>query len=102
MPITRKPKPSNGHSKSVDVETLIGRGGSPAGSRAGRPLAPLNSDRGPEMHVVVSIPQSILFEIDALVRGRPVKTSRRRWMLEALHEKMMREKTETHRRRLSD
>jgi hypothetical protein len=92
MPITRKPKPSNGHSPKVDVDELIGRGGSPA--RGNGRVRNYKAIRIVEIPVIVRIPQPDLISVDSLVQRRPVKTPRHTWLLEAIHEKIMREKAE--------
>lgn len=92
MPITRKPKQqSNGHSPKADVDELIGRGGSPA--RGGR-VRSFKAIRIVEIPVIVRIPQPDLISVDSLVQRRPVKTPRHTWLLEAIHEKIVRERAE--------
>jgi hypothetical protein len=90
MPITRKPKSaSNGHLPKAAVSALIAKGGSPAGG--GRTLA-FNANRGVDIPVIVRVPESDLISVDTLVMRRPVKIPRHTWLLEAIHEKIVREK----------
>lgn len=81
MPITRKPKPKP--NTKVNVDALISKGGSPAGS---------NGRNGTEIEqVIIRLPAEALQEIDALVGQRKIKTPRHTWLLEAVHEKIERE-----------
>jgi hypothetical protein len=84
MPITRKPKTANGHAPAVDVNALIHKGGSPA--RTGRVMS------GDEVPVIVRIPEAALIDVDDLVSRRAVKIPRHTWLLEAIHEKVHRER----------
>jgi len=82
MAITRKPK-SSGAPVLVDVDALINKGGSsPAPERDGgdEPVA-----------VVLRLPSSVLTRVDAAVKARPVRTPRHTWLLEAIHEKLLRD-----------
>ena len=45
-----------------------------------------------ERQVSLRIPETILSEIDDLVRDRPVRTPRHTWLMEAVVEKLQREK----------
>ncbi len=82
MPIVRKPqRPS---SANVDVDALINRGGSPADSAAERP--------GKTSPILLRIPADIMDRLDAELKARPVKLPRHTWILEAIHEKLIREK----------
>jgi hypothetical protein len=85
MMITRKPKPAAAASGGVDIEALIGKGGSVAAHQEQVPL------KGKEIPVVVRIPSDLLGRIDALVGKRQLKTPRHTWLLEALLEKVNRE-----------
>jgi hypothetical protein len=89
MPITRKPKSVNGHLPEAKVNALIGKGGSPSRRSTDRP------DQV-DTPVIVRIPKAELMEVDQLVEQRPVKTPRHRWLLEAIHEKIVRERKELH------
>jgi len=90
MPITRKPKSANGHAPNADVSALIRKGGSPA--RAGRAQDFSSGRGGVEIPVIVRVPEAELIQVDALVLRRPVKTPRHTWLLEAIHEKIVRER----------
>lgn len=99
MPITRKPKPANGHSPAADVKAitaLIGKGGSPA--RTGRTA---EFSTAVDIPVIVRVPEAELIAVDSLVMRRPVKTPRHTWLLEAIHEKIVRER-EAHAAELSE
>lgn len=89
MPITRKPKSANGHLPKAEVNALINKGGSPA--RTGRALD-FSAGRGVDIPVIVRIPESALIQVDSLVLRRPVKVPRHTWLLEAIHEKIVRER----------
>lgn len=101
MSITRKPKPVNGNSPTkADVNALIAKGGSHA--RLGRGPGAFEADRGAEVPVIVRIPEADLFEVDTLVGQRAVKMPRHRWLLEAIHEKIVRERQGTRSDRRQD
>jgi len=92
MPITRKPKtPANGHLQGPALNALINKGGSPA--RGGRSLS-FNASRGVDIPVIVRIPEADLMAVDSLVMRRPVKMPRHTWLLEAIHEKIVRERAD--------
>jgi hypothetical protein len=84
MAITRKPKPA-APGGPVDIEALIGKGGSVAAYQEQQP------PKVKEIPVVVRIPSDLLGRIDALVGRRQLKTPRHTWLLEALLEKVNRE-----------
>lgn len=88
MPITRKPKSANGHAK-VDVNALIARGGTPSRRSTDPGFA---GGRGADIPVILRIPETDLLEVDMLVGRRQLKTPRHRWLLEAIHEKIARER----------
>lgn len=82
MAIVRKPERSA--QAAVDVESLINRGGSPASAPAPvvpPPVAPPSF--GP---ITLRIPPDMLKCVD-IVKG---KVSRDVWILEAIHEKLIR------------
>jgi hypothetical protein len=88
MPITRRPSSSsNGSLSPKDVNALIGRGGRPARETPGGK----NADHGEYVAVMLRIRERDLAEVDRLVDRRPVKISRNYWLLEAIHEKALRE-----------
>jgi hypothetical protein len=82
MAITRKPKAVPG--SVVDIDALIHRGGSIAGSEA-----PQRSDR--PAPVVLRIPADVLTQVDTAVQRRPVRIPRHTWIMEAIVEKLERE-----------
>jgi len=84
MAIARKPKASAATTPAVDIEELISRGGTPKGA-AGQATDEAT------MPVVLRIPAAMLHHIDAAVKAQPIKTPRHRWLLEAIHEKLLRE-----------
>ena len=84
MAISRKPKAA-GQGTDVDIEALIHKGGSVAGqgTETIKPkLAP----------VILRIPNQMLARVDASVEARVVPTPRTTWILEAIAEKLEREK----------
>jgi hypothetical protein len=88
MAIARKPvRPA---AAAVNVETLIRRGGSPSGD---------NGDARPKDHgakgatpVILRIPHGMLRDLDAAVNARGTRTTRTTWLLEAITEKLERER----------
>jgi hypothetical protein len=82
MAITRKPKAVPG--SVVDIDALIHKGGSIAGSEA-----PQRSDR--PAPVVLRIPADVLTQVDTAVQRRPVRIPRHTWIMEAIVEKLERE-----------
>jgi hypothetical protein len=94
MAIARKPKSSsngNGQASQAAINALVNKGGSTA--RMGRP--PLDeASRWVAVPVNLRIPEADLLEVDALVQRRTVKITRHHWLLEAIHEKILREKEE--------
>lgn len=85
MAITRKPKPPRA-SGPVDVDALIGKGGSSAQSKAAATAAADNGS--PVVPVVLRLPPGILGRIDAALKSRPVRMPRHTWILEAIVEKL--------------
>lgn len=68
-----------------DVDAVIRRGGAaPAGADAAAPARSRPS-------VVVRLPPDLLDRVDAAVAARAVPITRHSWILEALHEKVLRE-----------
>jgi hypothetical protein len=86
MAISRKPRPAAPGNPGVDIDALIHKGGSVAGeeaSRGGRrKLAP----------VVLRLPPALLAKVDAAVQARVVPTPRTTWIMEAIAEKLERER----------
>jgi hypothetical protein len=83
MAITRKPRQSSGAGKQVDVDALIGKGGSVARKNGGQ-----GKDAVP---VILRVPEDILRRVDESVQARRIKTPRHTWLLEAVLEKLERE-----------
>jgi len=87
MAIARKPKPPQQPNEAA-VQQLISKGGSVAPASASPP-----EDTPAYSPVLVRIPSDMLADIDAAVkRRRPVRISRQAWIIEALHERLSREK----------
>ncbi len=84
MAITRKPKATPGSGPVVDIDALIHKGGSVAGSEA-----PQRSER--HAPVVLRIPVDVLAQVDTAVQRRPVRIPRHTWIMEAIVEKLERE-----------
>jgi hypothetical protein len=83
MPIARKP--SRRAKTAVDVEALINRGGSPGGS------PPVDGPAGTTA-ILLRVPAGMMERLDGALKGRPVKIPRHTWILEAIHEKLSRER----------
>lgn len=87
MAISRKPKPAASDSAAVDIEALIHKGGSVAGEgspQAGHKL----------MKVMLRLPPQMLEKVDAAVEARPLPTARTTWIMEAIVEKLERERAQ--------
>ena len=87
MPIRPKPtvtpQPSPPPNEAA-IQAFISKGGSVA----------LSDETGSDsvQPVNLKIPKQVLNTIDELVAARPVKTYRVQWLLEAIHEKIQRER----------
>ena len=86
MAITRKPKAATGSGSVVDIDALIHKGGSVAGSEA-----PQRTEK--HAPVVLRIPAEVLAQVDAAVQRRSVRIPRHTWIMEAIVEKLEREQT---------
>lgn len=86
MAISRKPQPGASENPGVDIDALIQKGGSVAGEGAA-------SGRQKLTPVMLRLPPSMLAKVDALVQARVVPTARTTWIMEAIAEKLEREKT---------
>ena len=84
MAISRKPKPTD-QSAAVDIDALIHKGGSVAGQGA-EPSKPK------PVPVILRIPNQMLARVDAAVEARVVPTPRTTWILEAIAEKLERDR----------
>ena len=79
MAVRRKPK-------SSDLDTFIQEGGA----------APKTQDTSKEVQVItLRVPTKMLADVDQAVSNKPIKISRHQWLLEAVLEKLNREKTDT-------
>ncbi len=87
MAVTRKPakKPAP---QAVDVEALILKGGSVAGE------AEAAGQAGKATSVVLRIPADVMERVDLAVQARRIKTPRHTWLLEAIMEKLDRDKSD--------
>jgi hypothetical protein len=83
MAITRKPR-AKGESADVDVDALINKGGTP-------PTQNGDLEQGTTA-VVLRLPSDMLKQINACVKARPVRIPRHTWLIEAVHEKLSRER----------
>lgn len=86
MAISRKPKPAASEGSAVDIDALIHKGGSVAGEGASE------GNRQKLTPVMLRLPPSMLAKVDALVHARVVPTARTTWIMEAIAEKLEREK----------
>jgi hypothetical protein len=57
--------------------------------RAGSPIIPRDQRNG-TVTVSLRLPASMLKEIDKAVKARPYRMPRHMWLIEAVHEKLMR------------
>jgi hypothetical protein len=85
MAISRKPSRSPARSTAeAEIEALINRGVSPTGAEeAAKPTT---------VPLLLRVPQAMLDQIEAVLKARPVRLPRHTWILEAIHEKLMRER----------
>lgn len=83
MAISRKPRATD----AVDIQALIHKGGSVAGHGS----APARQKPAP---LLLRVPPEMLERIDAAVEARVVPIPRTTWILEALVEKLERERGE--------
>jgi hypothetical protein len=86
MAISRKPKPARPESATVDIDSLILKGGSVAGE-GGAPSRPKL------MPVMLRLPPAMLEKVDTAVQARVVPTARTTWIMEAIAEKLEREQS---------
>ena len=82
MAIARKPHPI---APTVDVEALINRGGSAPGSPP-----PEEAAKSPTP-ILLRVPAEMMDQLDAALKARPVRLPRHTWILEAIHEKLIRD-----------
>lgn len=88
MVISSKPKQKQIDSKAdkVDVDALINKGGSVASNT--------NQFTKTEMLVNLRMPSDIVQQIDLLVSKRRIKTSRHTWLMEAIYDKLEKERND--------
>lgn len=86
MAISRKPKPAASETPIVDIDALIHKGGSVAGEGASPGKQKL-------IPVMLRLPPTMLANVDEAVQVRLVPTARTTWIMEAIVEKLEREKT---------
>ena len=82
MAISKKPVKA-AISQSIDVNTLINKGGSIAGPQTGDAV---------EKQVSLRIPQVMLVDIEKIINERTIRIPRHTWILNAMAEKIEREK----------
>ena len=84
--VTRKPqaRPSDDQAREAAIEAVIKKG-------MVRPEDP-SETADTLRQVVLFIPASLLADVDALVREVRPRTSRRAWLMEAIREKVERER----------
>ena len=80
MAIAKKPKKTQPSEKAIDA--FIDKGGNAASKKKERAIVP----------VQLRMPSEMLDEVDAVIESRPYKQSRHTWLLEAVFEKIEREK----------
>ena len=74
-------KPSRREPTEEAVQTVIGKGGHPAGGGEDRKAR----------KVLLRVPVPLLGRVDAAAAARPLPTTRTAWLLEAIHEKLTRD-----------
>lgn len=82
MAIARKPNRTA--APAVDVDALINRGGSPVGGAAAETSARATP-------ILLRLPADLMERLETALRERPVRLPRHTWILEAIHEKLLRE-----------
>jgi hypothetical protein len=83
MAIARKPQAQA--APTVDVDALINRGGSAAGS------PPPEVATKSSTPILLRVPAEMMSQLDAALKARPVRLPRHTWILEAIHEKLIRD-----------
>jgi hypothetical protein len=86
--ITRKPKAGQGAVPSAEEEkinALIFKG-----MASPEETSPTPMNESDEQQVKLRLPTSLLKKVDAAVKAQPIKTSRHRWLMEAIVEKLER------------
>ena len=85
--ITRKPQspPNEQQAREAAIQAVINKGLTTAQEQ----IVP---DEEKPRQVVIFIPESLLKEVDALVKAVRPRTSRRSWLVEAIREKVDRDR----------
>lgn len=85
--ITRKPQapPTEEQEREAAIQAVINRGLAPSAEQT-------TDDEEKQRQVVVVVPESLLEEVDALVKTVRPRTSRRAWLVEAIREKVERDR----------
>ncbi|MDP2896375.1 MAG: hypothetical protein Q8Q12_07425 [bacterium] len=78
------PKPKTAKAATVDIEALISKGG-------GTPGEQIDKEKDGTTAIVLRLPANMLDQVDAVVKARAVRIPRHTWILEAVHEKLLRE-----------
>lgn len=83
--IIRKPKAGKGAAAPQEekIKAVIFKGMSTPGDNTASPL-----EEETEQQVKLRLPLVLLKRIDAAVKAEPIKTSRHRWLMEAIVEKL--------------
>lgn len=88
MAVNPRPKSADGIAAvRGDVNRAISKGGSPA-----RPTRNGKFDRGPSQNILLRVPESKLSDIEDLLSYREVQTSRNTWILEAINDKILKDR----------
>ncbi len=89
MAIARKPTRRDGQGSGVDIDALINKGGSVAAS----PHPNGEPDAEDDAAFTLRMPRKLLQSLDAHLKTKPIKMPRQFWILEAILEKLERERT---------
>ena len=84
--VNRKPQapPPEAQAREAAIQAVINKGLAPAAE-------PSVDGEDKQRQVVVIVPESLLKEVDALVKTVRPRTSRRAWLVEAIREKVERD-----------
>jgi hypothetical protein len=85
--VNRKPQAPTpeAQAREAAIQAVINKGLAPA-------AAPSEGGEDKQRQVVVFVPESLLKEVDALVKTVRPRTSRRAWLAEAIREKVERDR----------
>jgi hypothetical protein len=84
--ITRKPSAGKGSTPPTQEEQITSVIFKGMASPAEATPSPQEEDK--EQQVKLRLPLSLLKRVDAAVKAQPIKTSRHRWLMEAIVEKL--------------